>query len=61
MIKIRVAGICPTGTTTDWSDWKEVYVHEALAYDFVKNLIDYALHESQAEHWQYEDLGEEEE
>jgi len=55
IIRIRIAGICPSGTTTDWSDWKEVYVHEALAYNFVKNLIDYAVHESHSEHWQYEE------
>lgn len=53
MIRIRVAGLCPSGTTEDWCDWKEVYVHEALVYNFVKNLIDYAVYESQAEHWQY--------
>tara|TARA_R100001015_G_C4606194_1_gene161254 strand:- start:912 stop:1097 length:186 start_codon:yes stop_codon:yes gene_type:complete len=53
MIRIEIAGRCPTGTTEHWCDYKVIYIHEALAYDFVQYLIDYAVSASKAEHWQY--------
>ena len=53
MIRIEISGRCPTGKTEIWTDYRVICIHEALAYNFVQDIIDYALHESQSEHWQY--------
>jgi hypothetical protein len=54
-ITMNIGARCPAGTTQDWTDWIDIEIDDSLAQDFVGNIIQYALDESRADHWQTPD------
>jgi len=54
-ITMNIGARCPTGSTRDWTDWIDIEIDDSLAQDFVGNIIQYALDESRADHWQTPD------
>jgi hypothetical protein len=54
-VRMNIGASCPTGTTQDWSDKITIEIDDSLAQDFVSNIIQYALDESRADHWQTPD------
>jgi len=54
-VRMIIGASCPTGTTRDWSDRITIVIDDSLAQDFVGNIIQYALDESRADHWQTPD------